>query len=581
MGSDKLPPRPAYVVDLDEDGKRVAGSRRSAKTNTKERPKVSQRESGRSDKPKNRRSANIDFDAAPERALARSGSRREEVITTENKERRKSSMSNTHSPQKERPSSAHKNYNVPKLHIPSYLTKEDPTYFGVPTPSSATRHVPTILSQPNMTQPIPMRPRPVSTQTYPPRPINYNATHTSTGAYGPPLSSSAWANYQPPAQSIITPSYPPPDPLGYMRYAATPAPQSSDYFGSQAMSAPERPMSARPLASRFDTPSGRTSSYGSRDFHQSDIDDAYSASYHDDGYTSVSDAVVQRRESIRVPSGVGQRLSKHAADYQAMPPPPRPSLRRPVTDYAPLPEPYEGRTLIRDDSRSRNRSSHRNSVSYHDGPGGVQVETANASRRRQSYYGQSATPSTGSSDYETKIRQASTYQQDVEQDVGETIPLTAEVLKRQQRRQAGSSRSTKSSASRDESDWRKSATTRTTRSGSGEGENVTIKVTGTARVMVGGAQIDCPDGGEIEIKQQQQQKALRNGSERSNSEYGGPRRIDDRRIDDRRIDDRRNDDRRIDDHRSRDERPSGPSRLISGNSHSRSKPQQYYGDEWF
>ncbi|TVY57038.1 hypothetical protein LCER1_G003453 [Lachnellula cervina] len=560
MGSDKPPPRPAYVVDLDEDGKRVAGSRRSAKTNTKERPKVSQRDSGRSDKPKHRRSANIDFDAAPERALARSGSRREEVITTEKKERRKSSMSSTHSPQKERPPSAHKNHSVPnKLHIPSYLMKEDPSYFGVPTPSSATRHVPTILSQPNMTQPIPMRPRPVSTQTYPPRPISYNATHTSTGAYGPPLSSSAWANYQQPAQPVITPSYPPPG-SEYMRYAATPAPQRSDYFGSQAMSAPERPMSARPLASRFDTPSGRTSSYGSRDFHQQDIDDTYSAGYHDDGYTSVSDGVVQRRESIRVPSGVGQRLSKHAADYQAMPPPPRPTLRRPVTEYAPVPEPFEGRTLIRDDSRPRNRSSHRNSVSYHDGPGDVRVETANASRRRQSYYGQSATPSTGSSDYESKIRQAATYQQDVEQDVGETIPLTAEVLKRQQRRQAGSSRSTKSSASRDESDWRKSATTRTTRSGSGEGENVTIKVTGTARVMVGGAQIDCPDGGEIEIKQQQQQKTIRNGSERSNSEYGGPRRIDD--------------------HRSRDERPSGLLRMASGNSHSRSKPQQYYGDDW-
>jgi hypothetical protein len=244
-----------------------------------------------------------------------------------------------------------------------------------------------------------------------------------------------------------------------------------------------------------------------------------------------------------------------------MPPPPRPILRRPVTEYASATaEPYhEGRTLIRDDSRSRHGSSHRNSVSYDLGDG-PRVETANAGRRRQSYYGQTATPSTGSSDYEAKVRQAATYQQDV----GETIPLTAEVLKRQQRRQAGSSRSTKSSASRDESDWRKSATTRTTRSGSGEGENVTIKVTGTARVMVGGAQIDCPDGGEIEIKQQQQQqqqqKAIRNGSERSNSEYGGPQRIDDRR--------------------SRDERPSGRSRMSSRNSYSRSKPQQYYGENW-
>jgi hypothetical protein len=545
MGSDK-PPRPAYVVDVDEDsGKRVPGSRRSAKASTKEKPMVSQRESGRSDKPK-RRNANTDIDAAAERAVAGSGARREEVVTTEKEERRKSSSSSTHSPHKEkRPPSSHKNHSFPKLHIPSHLTghrtkKEDPTHFGVPTPTSATR--------------------PVSTQTYPPRPVSYHAAYTSTGAYAPPLSSSAWANYQPPPHPVITPSYPPPSP-GYMRHAATPAPPASDYFGSQAMSAPERPMSARTLSSRFDPRSGTPSGFGNREVHQQDIDDAHSAGYYDDGYTSASEGVARRRESIRVPSRVGQIFSKHEADYQAMPPPPRPILRRPVTEYASATaEPYhEGRTLIRDDSRSRHGSSHRNSVSYDLGDG-PRVETANAGRRRQSYYGQTATPSTGSSDYEAKVRQAATYQQDV----GETIPLTAEVLKRQQRRQAGSSRSTKSSASRDESDWRKSATTRTTRSGSGEGENVTIKVTGTARVMVGGAQIDCPDGGEIEIKQQQQQqqqqKAIRNGSERSNSEYGGPQRIDDRR--------------------SRDERPSGRSRMSSRNSYSRSKPQQYYGENW-
>lgn len=500
------------------------------------------------------------------------------MVTTEKRERRKSSSSSTHSTRQEkRPPSAHKNHGFPKLHIPHlshHTKKEDPSYFGVATPTSATRHghVPAIVSQPNMTQPtqptqpIPMRPRAVTSQTYPPRPVSYHAAYTASGAYGPPLSSSAWANYQPhhlqpQPQPVITPSYPPPQTPGYMRYA-TPAPPASDYFASQAMSAPERPMSARPLASRFDPPSRTSSGFGNRAVQQ-DIDDAYSAGfsgYYDDGYTSASEGVARKRESIRVPSGIGQRMSKQEMDFHAMPPPPRPILRRPVTDYpqASVDSYRDGRTLIRDDSRPRQSSSHRNSVSYDlgDGPERVRVETANAGRRRQSYYGQTATASTGSSDYEAKIRQAATYQQDV----GETVPLTAEVLKRQQRRQAGSSRSTKSSASRDESDWRKSATTRTTRSGSGEGENVTIKVTGTARVMVGGAQIDCPDGGEIEIKQQQQQqhqRAIRNGSERS-SEYGGPQRIDDR------------------DHRSRNDRPSGRTRTSSRHSYSRSK--QYYGE---
>ena len=40
--------------------------------------------------------------------------------------------------------------------------------------------------------------------------------------------------------------------------------------------------------------------------------------------------------------------------------------------------------------------------------------------------------------------------------------------------------------------------------------------------MVGGAQIDCLEGGEIEIKRQ---KSIRNGSERgSDLEYGGTQR---------------------------------------------------------
>jgi hypothetical protein len=147
---------------------------------------------------------------------------------------------------------------------------------------------------------------------------------------------------------------------------------------------------------------------------------------------------------------------------------------------------------------------------------------------------------------EDKMREASTYQEDVS---GPSVPLTADAL-RYRRRDAGSSRSTKSSGSRDESDYRKSATTRTTRSGSGEDGDFTIKVKGgQARVMVGGAQIDCTDGGEIEIKRQ---KAIRNGSERSNSEYGG----------------------RIEDRKSRLDRPQGRSRKssISGHSYTRSTP---------
>jgi hypothetical protein len=58
--------------------------------------------------------------------------------------------------------------------------------------------------------------------------------------------------------------------------------------------------------------------------------------------------------------------------------------------------------------------------------------------------------------------------------------------------------STRSSASRDESSYRQSATTRTTRSGSG-GDDITIKLHGGAVVEVGNTKISCIKGGEINI----------------------------------------------------------------------------------
>ncbi|KAH8672071.1 hypothetical protein BGZ60DRAFT_527501 [Tricladium varicosporioides] len=605
MGSEKGP-RPAYVVDFDDEtGKAVRGSRRSART-TAEKPKISHRDSrSERERPKKRIT---DTEYTPERAVVAAASRKVDVITTEQElklERRKSSASSTASPRKTaRPPSAHKNKSFPKLEMPPERSRrEDPRHFGIPTPNRASPIISQSVSQP-MPQPIALRPRAVTAQTYPTRPTSYHAAYASSGGYNnaPPLSNSAWANYQPPPQTIITPSYPPPNP-GFLPHAPTPAPAVSDYFSSQASSAPERPMSARPLSQRFDPPSRTSSGYGYRETLQQDLVDSYNQGYHDDAYAYVSDVKPRRRESIRVPSRTPSRLSKSDADYQAMPPPPRPILRRPVTDYPITPaDPYpeEGRTLIRDeprprrsssnrnsvsydlpvrsDSRPRRSNSHRNSVSYDqivDGMGSVRIETANNGRRRSSYYiapsetptsayGQSTynqSTSTGSSGYEDKVRMAASYQEDV---AGPAVPLTADLLRKQQRRQAGSSRSTKSSASRDESDYKKSATTRTTRSGSGnDDENVTIKVTGTARVMVGGAQIDCPDGGEIEIKRQQ--KSIRNGSEQSVSEFG------DRPVQ-RRIGDR--------ERQSRADKPAGRSRIGSQHSYTRESPK-YYDNNYF
>ena len=464
-------------------------------------------------------------------------------------ERRKSSASSGKSPKKSsKPPSTHENRGLSKLAIPR-PKKDDPSHFGIPTTTS---RAPPVVSQ--MTAPIPLRPRAVTAQTYPARPLSYHAAYTSGGyATGPPLSNSAWFHQQ---YTIPPPSYPPPSP-SYFRYSMTPQ-AGADYFNPPASTTP---ISARPLHERFDSvetsnydPIPRTSSaYGSRDTVPQQVLD----SVYDDGYMSHSEGPVRRRVSVSRPS----IRTKQEVDYESMPPPPRPGiLRRPTTVYYETPDPpsrRDSRSIYRDDPPPVRRPSlRRNSVTY-DVPdsGRVHVfETANAGRRRKSYYGPS-TESTGSSDYVSdKVRQAQTYQEEV---TGPPpVPLTADLLKRQQRRQAGSSRSTKSSGSRDESDYRKSATTRTTRSGSNEdGENVTIKVTGTARVMVGGTQIDCADGGEIEIKRQ---KSIRNGSERgSNSEYGGTQRD------------------RLEDRRSRIDRPTGRLRMSSqsNQSYTRTTPQ--------
>lgn len=546
------------------------------------------------------------------------------AITTEREvkqDRRNSTSSNSPlSPRKhsKRPPSAHEN--KPHYHQIERKAKDEPAHFGLVPPVS--RPAPPVLSQSmqNIAQPIATRPRAVTSNTYP-RPLSFHSAHNSVGGYGPPLSTSAWANYQPAPQYTYasSPSY---TQNPYPQMAAPTPPPGSDYFGSQATSLPERPGSTRTLSSRFEVPPSRTASgfgmrdHGMRDPLPQERNSSYNTVYHDDAYASASEGalVLKRRESIREPSSRPSRTpSRLSRDYhadQSMPPPPRPILRRPATDHPseyPSQDPYremrsersEGRALVRDPSRRRRTSTHRNSVTY-DIPddrdehqeqessrtrnrrsnshrnsgayndiitdmGRMSIETANNGRRRASYYGQSTaqsghTASTGSSGYEDKMREAAGYQDDVG---GPSIPLTAEVLKRQQRRQAGSSRSTKSSASRDESDYRKSVTTRTTRSGSGDNdENVTIKVTGTARVVVGGAHIECPEGGEIEIKRQ---RSIRNGSERSNSEYGGVPIRGQQQIDDR---------------RSRVDQPT-TNRARQSSQHSYTRSTQYFGDNYF
>ncbi|KFY25167.1 hypothetical protein V493_04788 [Pseudogymnoascus sp. VKM F-4281 (FW-2241)] len=162
------------------------------------------------------------------------------------------------------------------------------------------------------------------------------------------------------------------------------------------------------------------------------------------------------------------------------------------------------------------------SFAYDRDDANIRVEAS--SGRRASYYGSGSGGGGGvsnpSSNYEDKMRDASGYQADVSG--GEPVKLTADLLKKHQHA-GGSSRSTHSSNSRDESDFKRSVTTRTTRSVSGNdagaGDDVTIRIKGkNAKVTIGAAEITNADGVELNITNNRRQ-SIRNGSEASRSEY--------------------------------------------------------------
>lgn len=131
------------------------------------------------------------------------------------------------------------------------------------------------------------------------------------------------------------------------------------------------------------------------------------------------------------------------------------------------------------------------------------------------YNGTSGTgTSTASSVLEERLQNAMGYQDDTSAAAAPN-PLTAEALKR-----IGSgSRSTRSTASRDDSDVKRSVDTRTTRSGSGDGnDGLTFILEGTAQLKIGGAEVstrdaDGPVAFTIQNNGERPPRAIRNGSE--------------------------------------------------------------------
>ncbi|KZZ88043.1 hypothetical protein AAL_08198 [Moelleriella libera RCEF 2490] len=120
--------------------------------------------------------------------------------------------------------------------------------------------------------------------------------------------------------------------------------------------------------------------------------------------------------------------------------------------------------------------------------------TAVAGRsNRSSFHGTAALP-TGGVSLDDKFNNALNYQAAVS---GPQFDLTADALRKSRRRSGiAPSRSTRSSGSRDESEYRRSSITRTSYNGN---DDLTIKISGNARLRVPGvgAEIECDDGGEI------------------------------------------------------------------------------------
>ena len=164
---------------------------------------------------------------------------------------------------------------------------------------------------------------------------------------------------------------------------------------------------------------------------------------------------------------------------------------------------------------ARRPSIQRNSVSYDASdtaePSRVRIETVNAGRRQSNYY-VTASAVEETSDLSHKLPQAQAYQEIVTSTP--SINLTAEPFRR---------RSAKAPGQRKESEFRNSATTKTSRARKYD-EDVTIKVMGAGHITIGGAESKYNEDGEIEISDQ---STVRNSRERV-SELRGTR--DDRTV---------------------------------------------------
>ncbi|KAI8627720.1 hypothetical protein F5Y19DRAFT_163111 [Xylariaceae sp. FL1651] len=334
------------------------------------------------------------------------------------------------------------------------------------------------------------------------RPESYYGQSTSRPPR-PPISTSAYYQ-QPPPPNMVPPSFPPPSwavPLpGPM--PPHPPPPTDHHF-------------ARDLAMRFRPSSAMGFRQASNPYE----------------YEPAPEKSITRRSSV---SRKASKESKNHEDRKRMPPPPpppRPKSTRPErVVLRPQASSNMRKSVVFDDDDQDSESSLYPTT--HRRESGVEYGSSPFKNRRQSFEASESIFDYEEDDFdepaprsrsrrgsrlgiEDKIRDASRYQDTV----GSGPPaLTAEALRHV--KNGGSSRSTRSSASRDESDYKHSATTHTTRSSSGE-DDITIKVPVGAIVEVGNTKIHCRDGGDISVGRV---GTSRSGSDRGTSIYGDDRR---------------------------------------------------------
>lgn len=375
---------------------------------------------------------------------------------------------------------------------------EDPSCYGVPQPAASSS-----------------RPR---AQT---RPASYYAGQTSR----PPLTSMNWHQSQSPAPQPfphVVGTFPPP------QHMLPPSP------ASHASHLPPSPLT---MPGYFDEAMSNQHNHLKQRFHIRPSSAMGYQSPSTRGYPP--DDTELESVSTKVSRRPSRVTKKSEEDKKKMPPPDfvprRPQSAMPQSSaFAPPPPPQSQRPTMRRES-SRPPALQRRSVGFVEQPGyqdedfqgdvglfhdmspvaayeprrtlsgrmrgssnayehqALDIVPANPRGRNVTPYGGGVSIGSYGASYEAdKYMDALKYQEDVS---GPQMPLTAETLRKVTKRGGvPSSRSTRSSGSRDDSEYKRSNTTGITRSSSGNNEDFIIKVSGTSVVRLHGAEIECSDG---------------------------------------------------------------------------------------